>query len=401
LLKYKDGDPLFEAAPNLSSTVTRLQNFFGREYPEILPLLDDFVLNIEKSAGGGNRQWFPATAELIDLKDEVIINQIPANCLRQSADGSWVPDIHQTVIRRPSEDPFNYLYDPQILNLQKVQNPLQYSFFMIHEWLWDLSQDVEVVRKLNWLIHSRDLERYDRDGLISLFDNLGIFQIKLPPCSRTRVIKSQFAGECEEVSLKELGRYDELKLVDLPEGFLFRVGDFYGFSAVTSLKLQGQSLERSLHPRIFQPLYSLKNLDLSSSHLTSLSREVTKDLRHLENLKFENNSLSEIPESWQELVGLSTLSFTVTPELLVSLKTLENLPPHLKNLILFGDRSMSERLAKMVGELRPEVIVRYGTETIVRTVDESDLSPVDRVKEGLDFSGLGFLSKLGNQMTAK
>lgn len=284
LLKYKvePTGPIKDSS--FAAAVSRIGAIFKLHYPEILPLFYDFMNNVRNEKPGSHRLWIASDTGLVDIKDENIVNEIPENCTYIDH-GIRKPLLFQTVIRKSFFDPIQYLFNRQILEHQEKNNILQYSFFIVHEWLRDLTRDVEVIRKINWTLHSPLLEKMTRNDFVGMFSGLGVFRVKLPLCGRSHVVQNVFAKHCDEMSLADLREVSELSFDALPENFIFRVGDLYGFSKVKKMKIKyAKGLETSLPPRFFEPLYSLTDLDLSGGDLTNLSSELTRDLDGLLNL---------------------------------------------------------------------------------------------------------------------
>ncbi len=361
LLEYRTANPNLVEPTSLSDTINRLREIFGRRYPEILPLFFDFMNHVRKDEVGTSRRWLESSSSLVDIKDENIINQIPLNC-SMIKNGERKPMLYQTVIRKGFFDPIQYFFSAEILNLQEQKNPLQYSFFMVHEWLWDLTRNVEVIRKLNWLFHSRSLPELSRDDLKTQFAHLGLFQVKLPLCERSLVVKKLFPKPCEQMELADLRVLNSIEMSSLPENFLFRIGDFYGFSKIQNLKIgsdDGIFRQSPLHPRIFEPLYSLSTLALRGLHLMELSEEITRDLRSLENLDLRSNPLGRIPVSLKNLTNLQTLSLTLwTQGPLQETRDIEALPRSLQVLRLSTpDEDLFSRVERGLREARPSLSV--------------------------------------------
>lgn len=118
------------------------------------------------------RIWRPAPFGLLDLADEQIISLLPANCYVR--DAAQRIAIIQSIIREQRANLIIYHFDPNILDPLRDESPLQYSFLMIHEWLWDLSRDVRVNRDVNRILHSQDLEYLPADALEQRLRNVGL-----------------------------------------------------------------------------------------------------------------------------------------------------------------------------------------------------------------------------------
>lgn len=125
--------------------------------PRIAESFEAFSSLIENESNPlAPRVWEPAAFGLIYLDDQALRNNVPRNCYSLHADGRV--GLTQAVIRTVVNGRIRYLYDYPIVARLKKERPLQYSFLMIHEWLWDLTQDVQGIRRLNRFLHSTGLE---------------------------------------------------------------------------------------------------------------------------------------------------------------------------------------------------------------------------------------------------
>lgn len=342
-----------------SQTIDRINLFLRQKYPELLSHFNHFIEAVRANQAIHGRLWIEEESKLIDIEDEKIQKLIPVNCLEEK-NGEYRLKLHQTVIREAIKDPIIYHYDKKILEELEVRNPLQYSFFIIHEWLWDLTRDVRSVRTLNWLIHSEELHKMTRTELSMMFDRFDVFKVKLNFCERSTLVKNLFNQSCESVDLKKLAEVKSINFTTLPIS-PFRMGDFYGFGRVEDLSMQGLNLKSyDLLPRLFYPLYTLKSLDLSYNKLELISDEVTLDLVNLKKLDLSHNLFKSIPHSLLKLKKLETLIMTLDERFLIEEKDVNNLPLDLRNLILININSQSrnvEDFLKLLKKLRPQLNV--------------------------------------------
>ncbi|HLE11697.1 MAG: hypothetical protein A2504_15635 [Bdellovibrionales bacterium RIFOXYD12_FULL_39_22] len=323
LLEYKDLDLAdYSIDTTFEENRDNIRQLLEEKYPELLPHFDDFFGSLYLR-NGVNRSWHEATGELIDINDENIIEQLPENCIRNKK-----PQIYQTVIRQSIYEPIRYNFDKNILVHQRIYNPLQYSFFLMHEWMWDFTSDVRILRKLNWLMHSKELQKLSRRELIEKFSAWNLFAPKLDYCERSKIIQAYFPKECEKISARDLSSVSAIHFDNIPEGFLFRFGDFYGFGKTSDLIINNtSSLQSMLPPRIFSPMYQLKNLTLVNDSLTILSNEILRDLKYLETLDLRENQGLVINEPFLNLESLRIMKLTLPA-------TLSILPPNLQELHL-------------------------------------------------------------------
>ena len=270
----------YQTAPNLNFEIlkNKLTRYFGANHPELAKSLDNYSQSLFKKDASLGRIWTKTETKLFDIKDEEIIKRIPENCLELEA-GKFVLKLQQTVIRQSFKDFIEYNYDESILLEQRKNNPLQYSFFLVHEWLWDFTRNIEAVRKLNWILHSSKLEAVSADEFRIYLERINFGILDLPVCERGVSIRSAFNKACGSVSKQDLLLVNELNLnVEIN---ILRPGDLLGFSRLKKLTLKGAKF---LPPRAFYSLFQLEVLDLSATQIDALSALVLTDLDYLKTL---------------------------------------------------------------------------------------------------------------------
>ena len=105
------------------------------------------------------RVWDESSFGLVDLKDENIRRKLPNNCGINKAVGDLNNiELVQAVTRRIHNDKVVYEFDYRVYHHLKTLMPLQFSFLMVHEWLWDITNDPWQIRRLNRIFHSTELE---------------------------------------------------------------------------------------------------------------------------------------------------------------------------------------------------------------------------------------------------
>ena len=93
--------------------------------------------------------WKSAQYGLVEVNDEKLRLIIPANCQRTSATGPFI----QTIVRAQKPEQIEFTYFPAIFD---CLSNIQKSFLLFHEWLWNLTDDPEIVRNANSILHSKD-----------------------------------------------------------------------------------------------------------------------------------------------------------------------------------------------------------------------------------------------------
>lgn len=268
LLEYKTSSSALRTTNSADDSFKKISSILHRHYPALGQNFDDFIFGVRKNYPYKGRHWIETKVDLLDIKDENVIKRLPSNC----------DQFYQTVIRKSFLDPIEYQYDGDILEHQEKHNPVQYSFFIVHEWLWDFTRDVRALRKLNWIIHSEKFDTISKESLKSLFINWDLFSISsLDLCDRSNFIKNIFDVSCEQLNFAE----NVMKVYDLKVQAQPRIGDFFGFTKLKSLKLIKAEY---LLPRVFYSLFSLEQLDLSESLVNDVSDLVLMDLHQLKKM---------------------------------------------------------------------------------------------------------------------
>jgi hypothetical protein len=63
--------------------------------------------------------------------------------------------LSQVVVREPRPPLTIYNYDKALLEKLKVSK-MQYSFMLVHEWLWDYLDNAPAIRDTNGYLHSEE-----------------------------------------------------------------------------------------------------------------------------------------------------------------------------------------------------------------------------------------------------
>jgi hypothetical protein len=108
------------------------------------------------------RTWRAVREDLTDLKDEQLTETLPDNCEHRDGTGRMVPNIQQLVRRTETRSEtasrVEYAYDFDELERLRTESPLQYSYLLVHEWLWDFTQAPYILRSVNRLLHQKSAE---------------------------------------------------------------------------------------------------------------------------------------------------------------------------------------------------------------------------------------------------
>jgi hypothetical protein len=156
----------------------RVEEFLKDKMPSALASFQSYADNIGNSDDSGSRIWKASAFDLTDLKDEGLIQQLPDHCLRTNDLGKKVPNTTQIVRRREittsSTRKVFYYYDHAKFDALKSDLPLQASYLIVHEWLWDFTNSPWVNRTINRLIHSKRAEGMSKNDFTEHLKALGV-----------------------------------------------------------------------------------------------------------------------------------------------------------------------------------------------------------------------------------
>lgn len=155
---------------------TRILWMLRNKVPSLAQSFEHFSKLIYNTSFTQDRVWEPSPFGLVPLDDQRLTSLLPENCKDNKAN----PNIIQAVIRLyegysgtvPGH--IVYKYDPTFLDKLDKQAPLQLSFLFVHEWLWDVSPNVERNRRVNRFLHSRAAEALSPADMIAELKGMGL-----------------------------------------------------------------------------------------------------------------------------------------------------------------------------------------------------------------------------------
>jgi hypothetical protein len=92
---------------------------------------------------------------------------LPQNCM--------FDDIVQVAAKYYDGDKTAIAYVPELVSRLNNSGPLQLSYLIIHEWLRSYTNDAEVIRRANRLLHSTALDELSPEQLRELLREIGLF----------------------------------------------------------------------------------------------------------------------------------------------------------------------------------------------------------------------------------
>ncbi len=293
------------------ASLQRMQTLLDEKVPSLGASLREFVPTIlNKSDLTMSKIWEPAPFGLVDIKDEYVASegsgslgsvdlvddfiaaQLPDNC---KVNG--VVKLMQAVIRLDpaftgSGKKVIFKYLPDVIDEAQQKSPLQLSYLFVHEWLWDLSSNVERNRRMNKLFHSVEFTRMSAEEALSALRGLNYYPPEISPPAFEKGICTGPALDFADLQAKHTSS----------KNILFAVGRYYARNRLEKCDQQGPMCEKSWHPYNEQMINILspdaavtamlnvqqKTMSLSSPNLSGLGYEV------LMNCKFKPSSEHEI-----------------------------------------------------------------------------------------------------------
>lgn len=117
--------------------------------------------------------WQEAALGLNNLRDENLVGPLPTSCYETDTDGKFVK-LTQAVIRSEMTGTRGIVYNYSSKALASIASvPYQTDFMLVHEWLWRHADNADVVRSLNWYLHSKAAQNLPADQFLDGLANRG------------------------------------------------------------------------------------------------------------------------------------------------------------------------------------------------------------------------------------
>lgn len=159
--------------------------------------------------------WNDAAFGLVDLADEALIRRVPSNCTLPSTSG---PKLYQAVVRQKLGKVLQFAYDKKLV--QGLNSDLQFSYLMLHEFLWSHTGDVETIRFLNRLVHSNQIASMTIENFYQLIHSLGLSHPAHFASHCTNVVDMNTRRGCPVLSLNLFDPKSRAKLSSASNGSL-------------------------------------------------------------------------------------------------------------------------------------------------------------------------------------
>lgn len=194
------------AAPKGAEELANLEEDVGSFLLEKIPAIgrefDEFkaeaLQQIDATPNWSNRHvWRQRAAGLNTLKDEELTSPLPDNCYRGSG-ANRVVDLLQVVVREemPTTRSIVFNYDARVY-ARISEDAAQFSFLMTHEWLWSHADNADVVRNINWYLHSKEARKASPSDLVYKLSNMGFRFSGKNPRGSTVEARVTYTGRAE------------------------------------------------------------------------------------------------------------------------------------------------------------------------------------------------------------
>ena len=141
--------------------------------------------------------WRERRLGLNNLRDEELTSPLPDNCY-EGTGPDRVVKLRQIVVREEMPATRSIVFNFSRPVFEEIEHdPMQNSFLMIHEWLWSHADNADVVRNLNWFLHSKEMLDMEPSAVIFRLASMG-FKFRSPSHDGdTATIKVTFTGRNE------------------------------------------------------------------------------------------------------------------------------------------------------------------------------------------------------------
>lgn len=168
---------LAKAAPELSPSFTEFRAFVEDLYSRGPSLVSTLAPNAlaDGATDALKRKWKKKLRLPISVGDRGDISALPRECKNRVAlPVSSEFFIYRAILRKGNIDTITYEYDPRILApLIKEKSP-QFSLMMVHEWLWDHTDDIEIVRRVTLFLHKKRSHKLNPQTLRTELREMGL-----------------------------------------------------------------------------------------------------------------------------------------------------------------------------------------------------------------------------------
>lgn len=154
LASYNFGrDVVIFDTQDIDASMARISKLINEKLPELGPSFSEFVKYLYNEKNPTLPYYWKKSLSPLSNTNDQNIGQLPIYCMTTKSEPV---EIHQAVIRTDNSAAVEKLnivfeFDQDYLTLLDGQ---QMSFLYVHEWLWNISDNVVKNRNFNYLLHS-------------------------------------------------------------------------------------------------------------------------------------------------------------------------------------------------------------------------------------------------------
>jgi hypothetical protein len=150
---------------SLQASLSRISNIIALKLPKYKESFDEYTHFLGNTDSANKYLWI-AEDNLEVIHDEIV--RLPYSCTNYES-----AEIQQAIIRQVTKNNIIFKYDEGIYLELERQAPLQLSFLVVHEWLWNFMDNVKDSRMINYFLHSNMLMNMPSEKVIALFKIYG------------------------------------------------------------------------------------------------------------------------------------------------------------------------------------------------------------------------------------
>lgn len=169
----------FDQPRNWNESQARINKILAEVSPKLRASFEEFVestnqIELKNKNLRGERNWIKGTNFPFISRDG---ERIPNNCLFYRQMGNTLIGFRgyaRSVIRTKNNKGIEYKYDVETMQRLLHNSSLQFSFILVHEWLWDHVKKLSKNQRINAFLHSREIDRMTPKEIRRKFKFLGL-----------------------------------------------------------------------------------------------------------------------------------------------------------------------------------------------------------------------------------
>ncbi|MBC7464556.1 MAG: hypothetical protein H7256_01065 [Bdellovibrio sp.] len=140
---------------SLSESLNRIARLIEAKLPQYSSGFNEYVIQFENAEP--QKTYFWNATQVNNVGDEIVY--LPYWCRNSRGTSEIVQAVVRTVsLNSKQETLVNFDYDPKVVDDLEKNSTVQMSFLVVHEWIWNMTNDPDKNRKLDFLLHSPLME---------------------------------------------------------------------------------------------------------------------------------------------------------------------------------------------------------------------------------------------------